>query len=155
VLTISTIDEALGWLSTATGRAWTQAEFFDLATSQHVDLHAVAPDSSEVALQEFVIDDGLKEKFRLPAGHSLFALLKPFQVGEIWQRGETKTSFPSDYEQGDSQWKFFTAPVTVTANMVRVKAEALKNFIEHGSKPSRASCQSIEGQRGFSPKPPS
>jgi hypothetical protein len=128
VLTISTLDEALEWLSTATGRAWTQAEFFDLATSQHVDLHAVAPDSSEISLQEFVIGDGLTEKFRLPAGHSLFALLKPFQVGEIWQRGETKTSFPSDYEQGDSQWKFFTAPVTVTANMVRVKTEALKKL---------------------------
>lgn len=126
MLTISTIEEALGWLSTATGRTWTQAEFFDLATSQHIDLHAVAPESSQTALQKFVLGEGLVEEFRLPEGSSLWALLRPFNVGELWQRGETKTLLPPDYEQGDDQWKFFTAPVTVTADMVRVKAEALR-----------------------------
>lgn len=128
MLTISTIPEALAELSKHTGRAWTDSELFDVATTRDIKLHAAPPITAQTTIQEFVIGEGLKEKFRSSPGHAVLAVLFPWQVQQLWIGGETATSHPNEYKV-EGEYHFFTEPVKVTREQVRISAQSLGKIL--------------------------
>ncbi|MDO8811477.1 MAG: hypothetical protein Q7J38_05540 [Gallionella sp.] len=128
MLTISTIPEALAELSKHTGRAWTDSELFDVATTRDIKLHAAPPITAQTTIQEFVIGEGLKEKFRSSPGHAMLAVLFPWQVQQLWIGGETATSHPNEYKV-EGEYHFFTEPVKVTREQVRISAQSLGKIL--------------------------
>lgn len=129
MLSISTLPEALAFLSEKTHHQWLEAELFDLVSRLGIRINAVAPSDAQTTIQTFEIGKGLIEKFRLPPGHSLLAVLFPFQTAELWQRGETKTSHPSDWNQIEGEDKLFLEPVRVTSADVRIRGESLAKIL--------------------------
>jgi hypothetical protein len=129
MLSISTLPEALITLSKSTGYEWTESELFDLVTKHGVHLHAVVPPTVGTSIQCFEIGQGLVEKYRMPPGHSLLAVLFPFQVARLWMSGEAETMHPSDHDAIEGEYKFLTEPITATKASVRIKAEALDTIL--------------------------
>lgn len=125
MLSISTIEEALSTLLKATGREWSESEFFDVVTRRGIALHAVVPSTTETTIQQFRSGEGLVEKHRLPPGHTLLAMLFPFQVARLWMAGETQTSHPQDHDRISGEYKFLVEPILVTRAVVRIKEESL------------------------------
>lgn len=135
MLTISTIPEALAELEKHTGRAWTDSELFDVATTRGIKLHAAPPITAQTTIQEFVIGESLKEKFRSPPGHAILAVLFPWQVQQLWIIGETATNHPSDYTyKAEGEYHLFTEPVRVTREQVRISSESLNKILDAWSK---------------------
>lgn len=130
MLTISTIPEALAELGKQTGRTWTDAELFDVASANEISLHAAPPITAETTIQEFVTGEGLRERYRMRPGRAALAVLFPWQVGQLWISGETETTHPSDHDSGmEGQYHWFTEPVRVTREQVRIKAETLQKIL--------------------------
>lgn len=129
MLTISTIPEALAELEKHTGRAWTDSELFDVATSRGVELHAAPPITAQTTIQKFVIGEGLKEKFRSSPGHASLAVLFPWQVQQLWISGETATSHPNECKV-EGEYHLFTEPVRVTREQVRIKAHSMRKILD-------------------------
>ena len=125
MLSISTLPEALAELEKFTGTAWTDSQLFDLVTRYGIELHAAPPISAQTTIQEFVNGRGLVEKFNLGPGHSPLAVLFPWQVGQLWISGETVTSHPKDHNQVKGEFQFFTKPVHITRDQVRIRADTL------------------------------
>ena len=128
MLTISSIPEALAELEIRTGRAWTDSEIFDLATNCDIELHAAPPITARITIQKFIVGEGLVEKFRSPPGHALLAVLFPWQVAQLWMSGETKTSHPSKHDEMEDEYQWFTEPVRITREQVRIKAATLQKM---------------------------
>lgn len=128
MLSISTLPEALVVLEKHTGRAWTNSELFDIATTHNIKLNAAAPITAQTTIQRFVIGKGLVEIFRSPPGHSLLAVLFPWQVGQLWISGETTTRHPKEQGiEGDYYW--FIEPIQVTREHVRIGAGTLTKIL--------------------------
>lgn len=129
MLTISTIPEALATLEKLTGRAWTDSELFDVATANGLSLHAAPPIAANTTVKKWVEAEGLRDVCNLGAGHSALAVLFPWQVGQLWISGETKTSHPSDHDSIEGQYHWFTEPVKVTREQVRIKGDTLQRIV--------------------------
>lgn len=138
MLTISTIPEALAELENQTGRAWTESELFDLATKYGVELHAAAPVTAVVTVQKFVDGVGMVEKFRSPPGHAALAVLFPPQVGQLWVCGETTATHTANHDEIEGENRWFTEPVRVTREQVRIKAATLKRILTIWRKENQA-----------------
>jgi len=130
MLTISTIAEALAELERQTGRAWTDSELFDVATANAISLHAAPPITASSSIYEFVPGDGLVEKHRMGEGRAALAELFPWQVGQLWISGETKTTHPSDHDRMEGQFHWFTEPVKVTREQVRIYGGTLRQIVD-------------------------
>ena len=130
MLTISTIAEALAELERQTGRAWTDSELFDVATANGISLHAAPPITASSGIYEFVPGDGLIEKHRMAGGRAALAVLFPWQVGQLWISGETKTAHPSDHDRMEGQHHWFTEPVKVTREQVRIVGGTLRQIVD-------------------------
>lgn len=130
MLTISTIPEALSELDKRTGRVWTDSELFDVATTHSLQLHAAAPITARTTIQTFVDGVGLVEKFRSSPGHDVLAALLPWQVGQLWISGETATSQTSNYDEIEGEYRWFTEPVPVTREQVRIRAATLQKILK-------------------------
>jgi hypothetical protein len=125
VLTISTIPEALTELEKHTGRAWTGSELLDVATTYNLKLHAAAPIAAQTTIQA-VVKGRLEEKFRLRPGHAHLAVLFPKQVEQLSIVGETTTMHPlTSGMEREGEYHWFTEPVRVTREQVRIRAETL------------------------------
>ncbi len=129
MLTISTIPEALAELAEQTGRAWTDSELFDMAANHGIELHAAPPITAQTTIQKFVIGEGLVEKFRSGPGHSRLAVLFPWQVGQLWLSGETMARHTEKHDEIEGEYQWFTEPVRVTREQVRIKAATLENIL--------------------------
>jgi hypothetical protein len=125
VLRYSKLEEALAFLSERTGYAWRESELFELATYLEMDLTAVAPSSACTVILSLKPGEGLVEEWRSSPGHALFAILFPFQIMQIWMRGETTTSHPLDHDSLRDKPKFFVEPIHVTPAEVRISSQAL------------------------------
>lgn len=135
MLTISTIPEALAELEKHTGRVWIDSELFDVATTRGIELHAAPPITAQTTIQEFVIGEGLKEKFRSRPGHAVLAVLFPWQVQQLWISGETATIHPNETKmETEGEYHFFTEPVRVSREQVRIKAHSLGKILDAWSK---------------------
>lgn len=126
MLSISTLPEALAELDKQTGRVWTDSELFDLVTKYSIELHAAPPITAQTTNQKFVIGVGMVETFRSQPGHARLAVLFPWQVGQIWLSGETLASHTERHNETEGEVKWFTEPVRVTREQVRIKAETLQ-----------------------------
>ena len=129
MLSISTLPEALAELEKQTGRVWTDSELFDLVTKYAIELHAAPPITARTTHQKFVISVGMVETFRSPPGHTLFAVLFPWQVGQLWLSGETLVTHTDRYNETEGEVKWFTEPVRVTRDQVRIKAATLQKML--------------------------
>jgi hypothetical protein len=129
MLTISTIPEALAELEKLTGRAWTDSELFDMAANYGINLHAAPPITAESAVYEFVEGEGIRVKCRLPPGHATLAVIFPWQVAQLWVSGETRTVHRSDHDRFKDEFLWFTKPVKVTREQVRIKGDALEAIV--------------------------
>lgn len=127
MLTISTIPEALAELEKHTGRAWTDSELFDVATSCDIELHAAPPITARTTIQEFVIGVGLVERSRSDAA---LAVLFRWQAQQLWISGETAASHPDGHNQWEGKYCFFIEPVRVTREQVRIKAYSLGKILD-------------------------
>lgn len=129
MLRYSKIGEALAFLSDQTGRIWTESELFELATYLELDLTAVAPASARTVILTLKPGEGLVEEWRSSPGHALFAVLFPFQVMQIWMRGETTTMHPLDYKALHFKPKMFVEPVHVTLADVLISSAVLQRML--------------------------
>jgi len=129
MLTISTIPEALAELAKQTGRAWTDSELLDLAANRGIELHAAPPITAQTTIQKFVIGEGLVEKFRSGPGHARLAVLFPWQVGQLWLSGETLARHTERHDEIEGEYQWFTEPVRVTREQVRIKAATLEKIL--------------------------
>lgn len=129
MLRYSKIGEALAFLSDETGRIWTESELFELATYLELDLTAVAPASARTVILTLKPGEGLVEEWRSSPGHALFAVLFPFQVMQIWMRGETTTMHPLDHKALHFKPKMFVEPVHVTLEDVRISSAVLQRML--------------------------
>jgi hypothetical protein len=132
MLTISTIPEALAELEKQTGRPWTDSELFDVVTKLGMELHAAAPITATVIVQEFVKGEGIKVKFEgMPIREGGLAVLYPSHVAQLWIGSETLTSSP--YNRNilveDGEHVLFSEPVRVTREQVRIRKETLHNIL--------------------------
>lgn len=128
MLTISTIQEALAYLTEQTKHAWTDSELFDIAANSSIELHAATPIDSMVTIQHFVPGAGLVEKCRFGVTSPCLGVLFPWQVGQLWLCGETETSHPFDHDRVHGEYKWFVEPVSVTRSEVRIRAESLRKI---------------------------
>ena len=129
MLTISTIPEALAELDKRTGRTWTDSELFDVVANNGIELHAAPPITSQTTIQKFVEGVGMVEKFRSPPGHSRLAVLFPWQVGQLWLSGETMATHTEKHDEVEGEHQWFTEPVQVTREQVRIKAATLEKIL--------------------------
>ena len=129
MLRYSKIGEALAFLSDQTGRTWTESELFELATYLELDLTAVAPASARTVILTLKPGEGLVEEWRSPPGHALFAVLFPFQVMQIWMRGETTTMHPLDHAALHFKPKMFVEPIHVMPADVRISSAVLQRMV--------------------------
>jgi len=141
MLTISTIPEALAALAEQTGRAWTDSELFDLVANNGIDLHAAPPITAQTTIQKFVLGVGLVEKFRSPPGHSRLAVLFPWQVGQLWLSGETMATHTERHDEIEGEHQWFTEPVRVTREQIRIKAATLNKILNIWRKKHPAPAQ--------------
>jgi hypothetical protein len=129
MLAISTIPEALAELEKQTGRKWTDSELFDVVTNLGIEIHAAAPITAQVIVQEFIKGEGLKVKYEgMPIREGGLAVLFPAQVAQLWISGETLTCSPyskNDIER-DGEYIVFNEPVLVTLERVRIRLETLQ-----------------------------
>lgn len=130
MLSIFSIGEALDYLSQETRRSWSESEFFDFVTSRNISLHAVAPRTATTTVQRFEPGKGLIEIARLSPGRSLLAVVFAWQLAEIWMRGETYTSHPSDHDLIEGEYKFFVEPVRVIREDIRIRSESMARVLE-------------------------
>lgn len=142
MLTISTIPEALAELAEQTGRAWTDSELFDLAANYKIELHAAPPITAQTTIQKFVNGVGMVEVFRSVPGHSRLAVLFPWQVGQLWLSGETMATHTEKHDEIEGEYQWFTEPVRVTREQIRIKAEALCKVLDIWRKANPAPEQS-------------
>ena len=130
MLTISTIAEALAELERLTGHAWTDSELFDVATGNQISLHAAPPITASTAVHEWVDGEGLVTKYQMGEGYATLAVLFPHQVAQLWISGETKTVHPSDHDRHTETYHWFTEPVRVTREQVRISAGSLTKVLD-------------------------
>ena len=145
MLRYSKLEEALAYLTEQTERTWTESELFELATHLELDLTAVAPASARTVILTLKPGEGLVEEWRSPLGHALFAVLFPFQVMQLWMRGETTTRHPLDHDKLHFKPKMFVEEVHVTPAEVRISLKALQSMLS-------AWRHSKTGGEGFFPQ---
>jgi hypothetical protein len=130
MLSISTVTEAIAVLTEFTRRPWTESELFDLATKLGIELQAVVPITTQTSILGYEVDKGLVEKYRMPPGHSVLAVLFPWQVGQLWITGETRASHPIDHDRMEGEYKVLTEPIRVTRSEVRIVDKTLKKILK-------------------------
>lgn len=130
MLRILTIAEAIAFLSKETGHEWTDSELFDLAVYRGISFNAAVPITIATTIRVFEVGaPDLVEKMRLPAGHSILAVLFSFQVAQLWLCGETTTVHPLDHDEIEGEYKFLTEPIRVTRADVRIRAGSLLKIL--------------------------
>ena len=145
MLRYSKLEEALAYLSEQTERTWTESELFELATYLQLDLTAVAPASARTVILTLKPGEGLVEEWRSQPGHALFAVLFPYQVMQLWMRGETTTMHPLDHDELRFKPKMFVERVHVTPAEVRISREVLQKMLAAWS-------QATSGGEDFGPQ---
>lgn len=133
MLRISTITEALSALDKLTGRTWTDSELFDLTSHLGIELHASAPITAKVIVQELVKGKGLVAKFGgMPTRASGLASLLPWQVSQLWVSGETlaNRAYSGGDREEEGEYILFDEPVRVTREQVRIRSETLQYIIK-------------------------
>lgn len=135
-LRLSTLTEAVAWLANETGREWTENEVLDAAAGYGIALHAGAPLSAKVQLMEFDLAEPGGFRLKSELGWRMATLYR-IHIGQILTIGETETRHPAGETGNDQEHLFFSEPVRVTREMVRVSDEALREIVSRRAKDKR------------------
>jgi hypothetical protein len=156
MLSYHRLDEALSWLQSQTGRAWTDSEVFDLAVYGHISLCAIPPRGSRCAVFVFEPPELVPvvkmrtfgDQLRIPciSERCDLAVLYPCHVWDLWHGGETKTLHVRDqhgmrnaFFQGEEagEYLWFLAPdgktpqeISVTRENLRLSRDELTQVLE-------------------------
>lgn len=131
MLSISTVGEALAYLSMQTGREWSESEIFDAAKHFNIAMHGIVASNARTLVLECGEGRFTPEvRYDLGPNHTTLAVLFPFQVGQLADRGDTLASHPRDYDLKAGELKILAAPVSVTRADVRITAESLGKFLQ-------------------------
>lgn len=129
--------EALDWLGTTTGREWTDSELFDVCTRRSINLHAAPPLEASVLILRHDVGAGVKPKHRLGWRK---AVLYPFNIGQLWQLGETEPNpVPHDVKELEDEgfeWAVFDPPVRIQRKHLAIQRETLKAIADAWRSPS-------------------
>lgn len=146
MLSIYTLPEAVAWLSEQTGSDWSESALFDAVCKLHLTLRAAPPldANAEIHTRLGTVKDFGEGILATSMGWR-FAVLHPVQVQQVWQVGETEASDAVDDSGAHGEveetlklgapgakterW-FFTEPVRVTRDMVRITPWTLTYIIE-------------------------
>lgn len=128
MLSISTLQEAMAFLSERTGRPWTESEILDTAVGFRINLRAVIPARVWTKIQRFEVG-GLVTASETFPGDTILAKLVPKHIRELWLRGETTTDCPGEYCDIDGPHVILSEPVRVTLAEVRIDAEGLREIL--------------------------
>lgn len=128
-LKYSTLAESLTWLCHATGKEWTENELLDAAASRRITLHAAPPITANANLCELDLSRDAPEPFRVKyrLGWRM-ALLYPIHVAQIMHAGETETAHAAGEVQEPREYIYFSEPVRVQREQVRVSQSALEQL---------------------------
>lgn len=123
-----TLGEALVLLTATTGHRWKQYEFFYLVTHCGLRLHATAPRDARTLIHQ--LESHKEAKSMAGVAHVGLAVIFPQQIRELWTAGSTQTEHPARFDHGQSTMEWFTEPVTVTLESVRILHSTLKEIID-------------------------
>ncbi len=125
--TAMTLGEALLALTATTGHRWKQYEFFYLVTHCGMRLHAAAPENAKTTLHR--LGNAKPAKKSTGSAAPRLAVVFPPQVRELWTTGSTSTEHPASFDHGDSTMEWFTEPVPVTFDSLRVLHSTIKEIL--------------------------
>ena len=124
-LAYSTIAEARAWLEERTGQPWSENELLDAASRYRVTLHAAPPITASAQVMELDPDNpGALRVKRRDLGWRM-ATLSPVHIGQIMHCGVTETIHAFGLPVLEGEFPFFSEPVMVTREQVRVSELAL------------------------------
>lgn len=130
--------EALAWLRQQTGRAWTDSELFDFCVSREVPVHAAPPLEARCSVVE--LDPKNPSGVRVVMHLSWRkAILYPFNVGQLWQVGETEpTPVWHPMHPGDERrWAVFDPPVRVRREHLAIALSTLNRIVKEWCTPAQ------------------
>jgi hypothetical protein len=137
MLSSFSLAEALDWLGRETTRKWTESEFFDLCIGRGIALHAAPPLDAKVSVVELdpAAPGGARAAMRLGWRK---AVLYPFNVGQLWQIGETEPTpvWEPMHAADTGRWAVFDPPVRVRREHLTIRREALLAVFEAWRSPS-------------------
>jgi len=125
------LPEALAWLEEQTGRQWTDSELFQVCVNRGVPLHAAPPLDARCIVVEMNPDDPAGVRVAMRLGWRK-AILHPWQVGQLWQAGETEPAPVNGEfnEPGPGRWSVFDPPVRVTRDHLAIRRDTLARIVE-------------------------
>lgn len=130
MLSISTVEEALEFLTHATGRRWTQSELFDISANLQLRFRAIVPLDVLAQRWEFLLGTGLvKAPFSMPS-YSMLAMVYPTDIAKVWQLGRAIVSRAEHSSAEDGVMNILTSPITVTAAEIRIREAELARIWE-------------------------
>ena len=152
MLSIYSVPEALEFLKAKTGEDWSDSKLFDTVCKLHLTLRAAAPHDAMTEIRvfengKFAVKDFGGGLLASRMGWRM-AVLHPVHVAQVWQTGTTETihSVGNGGPQGEIEeihmlgiehagktkehW-WFTKPVAVTRETVRVTPWALNYILSH------------------------
>jgi hypothetical protein len=150
MLSIYSVPEALEFLKAKTGEDWSDSKLFDTVCKLHLTLRAAAPHDAMTEIRvfengKFAVKDFGGGLLASRMGWRM-AVLHPVHVAQVWQTGNTETihSVGNGGPQGEVEeihmlgadqvgkktehW-WFTKPVAVTLDMVRVTPWTLNHIL--------------------------
>jgi hypothetical protein len=127
MLSISTLDEAVAYLTRETGQGWSPSRLFDLTVANQISLLAVVPVGiTTVTVRANSATSGRLEDIQ----DHLFALLRPAHVRQVWLRGEVETTLAADVDGVLGEYSQLSRPVRVMAKDVLVPAAVLEHLLK-------------------------
>lgn len=127
MLSISTVQEALTYLSMETGRYWSESELFDIVSTLNLRLCASLPTGATSAIWHYTEDFGLVEKFR--CHEPLLALLYPHDVARVWLSGECLARHVEDNRIADGELNLLSSPIPITRADIRIRLDILNKIL--------------------------
>lgn len=127
MLSISTVREALTYLSNETGRAWSESELFDFVTKLNLRLSASLPSKVTSAVMHFTDDYRFVEKFRCE--DPLLALLYTHDVARVWLSGECLARHVEDNRLAEGEMNLLITPIPVTRDGVRIRLSVIDEIL--------------------------
>ncbi len=124
------LQEALDWLSSKTGRTWSDSELFQSCVDHHVSLRVVPPLDAGVAVIRLFPSDGplINDVVRRMGWHP--GVLYPFNVGQLWQIGEAEPHPVLRQPLEDGRMAVFDPPFRARRDHLAIEIDSLKRVLE-------------------------
>lgn len=142
MLSFNTMEDTIKALDIRTERQWTQQSVLECCLVNRIPLVAVASVHSVVAVYAITDDKdavGVREKFRMPAGHVPLARVFPWHIAYLLAWGAvTVFDVPDERSRMEGETKKFVEGVMVTPALLRFLPDTINAIVKACSDAERA-----------------